>query len=132
MMNRIDGVSNVKGMAALDRAPSTGGSGPQSLPPIPRIPISEILRAVCDTFNVTQIEIMSSRRKAEWVCARHVCYWLCRELTPASYPQIGRTFDRDHSSIMYGIGRVDERIREGTPYGLIALDLKAKLQATVQ
>ena len=43
--------------------------------------------------------------------ARHVAMWICRELTEASFSEIGEHFNRDHSTTMYAIGRIDGELK---------------------
>lgn len=38
--------------------------------------------------------------------ARAVGYWCCRRFG-ASYPEIGRAFKRDHTTVMHGVQRVE-------------------------
>lgn len=42
-------------------------------------------------------------RKRKTTYARNVAMALCYELTPASYPRLGKMFKRDHSTIIYAI-----------------------------
>jgi chromosomal replication initiator protein len=49
--------------------------------------------------------VLSARRRDALVARpRLVAYYLCREMTPASLPEIGRHFgNRDHSTIKHGV-----------------------------
>lgn len=42
-------------------------------------------------------------RKRKTTYARNLAMALCYELTPASYPRLGKIFKRDHSTIIYAI-----------------------------
>lgn len=42
--------------------------------------------------------------------AREIAYYLMRDLTAFSFPQIGRLFGRDHSTIYHGYQTVRDRI----------------------
>lgn len=67
---------------------------------------AQILRAVCDVFLVSHNEIISHRRWKYLVRPRMVYYYICRELTRASLPMIGRTVNRDHTTVLHGIQTV--------------------------
>ena len=41
-----------------------------------------------------------------------MAFLLCRDLRAMSYPEIGKTFDRDHTTILYGIGKITMLINE--------------------
>lgn len=75
------------------------------------ISLDMIVRVVADDFDVSKIAIMSPRRDADAVLARHVCMWIARRVTALSFPQIGRYFsDRDHSSVMHACQSIDRKM----------------------
>ncbi len=69
--------------------------------------IETIIRMVAPTFGVTPLDVLSHRRDKQAVRARHVAIWLARRLTPHPLPLLGRLFDRDHTSVMHAISRID-------------------------
>lgn len=74
--------------------------------------IIEIRDIVCGYFGVLPIEVESSRRQGALVYPRQIAFYLARTYTPYSYPQIGRRFgDRDHTTIMHGVRRIQERMK---------------------
>ena len=78
--------------------------------------IAEMVRIVANYFSVSEMELLGARRTKNITEARHVLYWLCRELTPYSLPEIGRRLDgRDHTTILHGIRKIDDMIRNGHP-----------------
>jgi len=70
-------------------------------------PETRIMLAVCDRFGVTLAELRSHSRNALLVRARHAAMWAIRHQTSLSYPQIGRLFDRHHTSVMHAVARID-------------------------
>lgn len=77
--------------------------------PIPRnFPsIREIQQAICDHFGVGLGDLMSSRRTADICRPRQIAYYLCKELTPRSLPEIARRFGgRDHTTVLYGVRKI--------------------------
>jgi len=72
----------------------------------------EIRRAVCSHLNVSALEFLSQRRNRRIVDARAVAYWVARKHTSASFPQIGRAYERDHSSVLVALRRLDEHFAE--------------------
>lgn len=68
---------------------------------------SEIVRAVAEHFDVRARDITSERRSGNICLFRQMAYWLCRELTPFSFPKIGRAFRKDHSAILYGVNKIE-------------------------
>lgn len=71
--------------------------------------ISEIQSAVCAYFGTPMVELLSDRRGLEIARPRQIAYYLSRQFTPLSYPQIGRKFgNRDHATIIHGVKRVEQ------------------------
>ena len=73
--------------------------------------IATIQKRVAERFGVRVLDLRSARRDRRTVWYRHVAMYLCRELTGHSLPNIGCHFgERDHTSVMYGIRRVADRM----------------------
>ena len=69
--------------------------------------IETIQTAVAAAYGVTRLEIISDRRNEKVILPRHVAMYLCRELTPKSFPAIGRRFgDRDHTTVHSAIMKI--------------------------
>jgi hypothetical protein len=67
----------------------------------------EIQKAVCKHYDVKLADMLSGRRTANIMLPRQIAYYLCKELTPHSLPQIGRRFGgRDHTSILHGVRKI--------------------------
>jgi chromosomal replication initiator protein len=92
----------------------------------------DILDEVSDHFDVPTNRILSSRRVREWAWPRMIGYWLCRELTPNSFPEIGRFFGRDHSTVIAGCRQVDEWLEEDAPIAEDVHELRDKLFPRLQ
>lgn len=67
-----------------------------------------VVRAVSMFYDVSVNDILSARRNASICNARHVAYFLTREMTPLSTTQMGAKFNRDHSTIVHGLGKIRE------------------------
>lgn len=67
-----------------------------------------IAEEVCARHGVTMTEMISHRRAMRVVPARFEAIWRCHKETPMSLPQIGKHFDRDHTSVLYAIRRHQE------------------------
>jgi chromosomal replication initiator protein len=73
-----------------------------------RMTVACIQAEVADFFDVPTFEMRAARRSKSVVHARHIAMYLARELTPKSYPEIGRMFgDRDHTTVMHAVKRVE-------------------------
>lgn len=69
-----------------------------------------VLAEVCATFPVGVNEIRARFGGRQVSEARSVAMWLLRQ-HGMTYPAIGAQLDRDHSTVMYGVAKVDESER---------------------
>jgi chromosomal replication initiator protein len=71
------------------------------------IAMDDIEETVATKFHVKVSELKSRRRSKTVVVPRQVAMYLCRELTSASYPEIGRHFGgKDHTTIMHACRQI--------------------------
>lgn len=76
--------------------------------------IDEIQKKVAEYFNISVKELQSSRRARTVARPRQVAMYLAKQLTSRSLPEIGRKFDRDHTTVMHAVRKVEELIVEDT------------------
>ena len=72
--------------------------------------IAQVIDTVCRRYEISRVDLLSDRRTGEIIFPRHIAIYLCRKLTPFSFPQIGRAFRRDHSTAMHSYSKVCERM----------------------
>ena len=77
-----------------------------------RTTIDEIQKKVAEYFNISVKEMQSSRRARTVARPRQVAMYLAKQLTSRSLPEIGRKFDRDHTTVMHAVRKVEELILE--------------------
>lgn len=78
--------------------------------------VLSIIRATCEHFGRSYADIMSLRRDVAHVWPRHVAMYLAKTLTKQSFPEIGRRMgDRDHTTILHGVRKMQTLINEGHP-----------------
>ena len=77
-----------------------------------------IRRAVAQKHGFTMLEFDARTRRGKVVRARHEAMYLIAQQTTLSYPQIGRLFGFDHTTVLRGIRKHADRnnlprVREG-------------------
>ncbi|ODN71207.1 helix-turn-helix domain-containing protein [Methylobrevis pamukkalensis] len=72
--------------------------------------IADIQRAVAAVTGIPVREMRSARRARPVVRARQIAMYLARHMTRASLPQIGRTFERDHTTVIWGIAQIERQM----------------------
>jgi chromosomal replication initiator protein len=75
----------------------------------PAVSMEQILERVAQHYQVKPTDLRSKKRTRLVSLARQVVMYLARRLTPLSLEEIGHHFGgRDHSTVLYGISRVQE------------------------
>ncbi len=64
------------------------------------VTVDKIFAAVEKKFNVKKSDLVGKSRVKEIANARHLAIYLIRDLTEMSYPNIGKIFNRDHTTII--------------------------------
>ena len=64
------------------------------------VTVDKIFSAVDKKYNVKKSDLVGKSRVKEIANARHICVYLIREITEMSYPNIGKIFNRDHTTII--------------------------------
>jgi chromosomal replication initiator protein len=73
--------------------------------------IEEIVKAVGSFFNIKILEIKSPKKNKNLVVARQVSMFLAREMTSASFPDIGEKIgSRDHSTVIYAHNKIKKML----------------------
>jgi chromosomal replication initiator protein len=71
------------------------------------IPPDTILGETAEYFALRPEDLFSKSRSRPLTNARHVAMYLLRELTGLSLIKIGELFDRDHTTALHGIKRIE-------------------------
>ncbi|MBR1777596.1 MAG: chromosomal replication initiator protein DnaA [Alphaproteobacteria bacterium] len=79
-----------------------------------RVTIEEIQRKVAEHYNIRVAEMTSKRRDRPVARPRQIAMFLAKELTTKSLPDIGRAFDRDHTTVIHAVKAI-ENLRAADP-----------------
>ncbi len=94
-----------------------------------RIKIEDILRIVSRHYAVSRADILSQRRHRSVVWPRQIGMYLAKQLTSRSLPEIGRRFgDRDHTTVLHAIRKVDKELEGNTKLQAELDELKKQLK----
>src|SRR5690606_33270754 len=85
------------------------------------VTIEIIQKFVADYYQLTVAELKSRNNSKSVAIPRQVAMYLCKQLTHASLPEIGRSFGgKHHSTVIHSIRKVEEmRQRDGAFHNLI-------------
>ena len=73
-----------------------------------RITIEEIQRKVAEYYNIRMAELVSKRRDRPVARPRQIAMFLSKELTTKSLPDIGRAFNRDHTTVIHAVKTIED------------------------
>ena len=79
------------------------------------IKVEKIISEVAKTYNVSEGDILSNKRTAALALARQVAMYIARETTELSYKAIGDSFGKDHSTVLYNVGKIENFLKD-KPY----------------
>lgn len=89
--------------------------------------VKRICDAVASAYGLEPRRLSARERPQHIAAARHVAFYLVRDLTSLSFPEVGAYFNRDHSTIMHGIARLKQRMAEMPQLAQQVQHLRAKL-----
>lgn len=86
-----------------------------------KVTLDDVMEIVCSVFGVMAGQIMMKTRKPEIVLPRQVIMYLLRTDLGWSLPKIGKSLERDHSTVIHGVDTTEQGLQ-------INPDLKDKLR----
>ena len=92
------------------------------------INVESIQNLVAAHFNLNIEELLSQRRSRSLARPRQIAMYLAKQHTTNSLPDIGRKFsNRDHTTVIHAVKKIDELIKKDNDIKQSVLDLKKKL-----
>jgi hypothetical protein len=90
--------------------------------------ISAVAKVVSEVIGVPLVDLYSHRRPRKAAYARHVAWYVARFSLLKTYPVIGRSFNRDHTTVMHGVQKVQRMIeKDEGAYLHHIMEVRAKL-----
>jgi len=83
----------------------------------PSIDLDKIISFVCQVYGFGVDDLRSKSRKKDRVLARNTAFYLARKHTELSLEDIGRRFNRKHSTVIKGVASVEQEVSRQTPLG---------------
>lgn len=80
--------------------------------PSKRLTIADIQREVETFYKVSHADLVGKKRTRNITYARQIATYLCREMVDIPYSDIGKKFNRDHSTVMYSVSNIEAKMKE--------------------
>jgi chromosomal replication initiation ATPase DnaA len=90
--------------------------------------VHEIKHVIAEHFGITTVNIDSQSRQWKFCLPRQISYYLSRELTLRSLPDVARRHGgRDHTSALSGIKKIKRLLETDAQLAKTISDLRARL-----
>ena len=80
-------------------------------PPAPLPSGDQIIARIAEHYHLRPADIRGNRRPANIAHPRQIAMYLTRRITGLSFPEIGREFNRDNSTIQHGCKKIETDIK---------------------
>ncbi len=87
------------------------------------ITIDVIIDEVEKYFRLPSGSLVSKRRSNDVASPRHIAMYLCREILDEPFTKIGSCFNRDHSTVMVAVRKVQQSLSNNTDLSYTIQDL---------
>src|SRR5689334_15014064 len=94
--------------------------------------ICEIQQVLCDDHDISLEDMRSECRKRAFAWPRQIAMFLARDMTDASYPQIGARFgSRDHTTVLFAYRKIKARVESDQKLADLLCNYRLKIAAVV-
>ena len=80
------------------------------------ITIEHIQRKVSEFFGLKLADMRARRRTKAVAFPRQIAMYFARQLTHASLTEVGRAFDKDHTTVLHAVTKVETLIRQDAKF----------------
>ena len=80
------------------------------------ITIEHIQRKVSEFFGLKLADMRARRRTKAVAFPRQIAMYFARQLTNASLTEVGRAFDKDHTTVLHAVTKVETLIRQDAKF----------------
>ena len=78
--------------------------------------VEDIIAEICKVYRIDDKTIRGQQRDRDAVRSRQIAMYLIRRIKNYSYKDIGREFDRDHTTVMHSIEQVEQRMAKDASF----------------
>lgn len=94
-----------------------------------RVGVDSIIDVTCDNFRIDRADMLGKKRNKEIVVPRQIAMYLAREMAGMSYPDIGRAFDRDYTTVIHSYEKVKAEIKRDTRVKNLVSEIRSRAHA---
>src|SRR5262245_12683814 len=79
------------------------------LGPPPSNPLACVQYATCEAYEITREDMNGPSRTHRVTIPRQLAMYLARDMLGLAFPEIGRRFKKDHTTVLHGMRITDRR-----------------------
>ena len=80
--------------------------------PSKRLTVGDVQKEIEQFYKVSHADLVGNKRSRNIAHARQVAIYLSRQILDLPYGEIGKKFNRDHSTIMYSATNIGEKMKD--------------------
>ncbi len=92
------------------------------------ISIKKIQKIVADYYGVKTSMLSQANRQKDIAKARQIAMYLAKETTTESLPKIGKSFNKNHATVIYSVKSIQKKISEDSAFSKEIKSIEEKLQ----
>jgi len=94
-----------------------------------KVDVDTIIRVVSDHFKMPVSDILGKKRNKEIVMPRQIAMFLAREMGGMSYPDIGRAFGRDYTTVIHSFEKIKSEVKKDSLLKNVISEIRSKAHA---
>lgn len=94
-----------------------------------KIDVDTIIQVVSDHFKMPVADILGKKRNKEIVLPRQVAMFLAREMGQMSYPDIGRAFGRDYTTVIHSYEKIKTETKKDSSLKNVISEIRSRAHA---
>ena len=80
--------------------------------PSKRLAVADIQREVENYYKISHSDMVGKKRPRHITYARKIAMYLCRQMLDLPFNDIGKKFNRDHTTVLYSVSDVEKQLKE--------------------
>ena len=91
------------------------------------VTVDKIFTAVFKKYGIKKEDIIGQKRNKDIANARHISIYLIRTITEMSLPNIGKIFNRDHSTVLTSYEKIEKRVFSDPVFNIEIMELSREI-----
>jgi len=94
-----------------------------------KVSVQTIIDVVADHLRIPVADLLGKKRNKEIVVPRQIAMYLAREMAGMSYPDIGRAFDRDYTTVIHSYEKIKAELKKDANLKNLISEIRSRAHA---